>query len=345
MFLNQIKNLSKSAPYRNFILNKIERIFLRSSFFSLPIVIQLELTNLCNLSCKTCGHSYWDKEKNSPKFLSVDLLKRYEFLYKTCSEFLLGGYGEPLLNKSFVEILDWCKRDPNKLVTIITNGTLLEDKISFLKKVDIVTFSMDGIHQVYEHHRDISFTKIHKGLEIFRSVYPNKRIHVNVVWNKKTDQNLYKLVNFLNDYQIEQVNLLPEKIYSLDRQDECLFEAKDLHDIYMKLQDIKNSTSIKINHPNFLKAEQVCNQPLDSIFILSDGEIMACCSAIFKGSNERFSLGYFAGNLKEDFQSFMNQEKMIEYRKARLQKKPYGSLCENCAFRKVQKSYLNRSLN
>ncbi|MCJ8346241.1 radical SAM protein, partial [bacterium] len=314
-------------------------------FSSMPIVIQLELTNLCNLSCQTCAHSYWDVEQNKPKFLTLDLVKRYDFLYPTCSEILLGGYGEPLLNKNFLDILSWAKKDPNKIVTIITNGILLETKMDCLRDIDIVTFSMDGIHQVYEEHRETSFTKFHRNLELFRKVYPKKRIHINVVWNKKTHENLFKMVDFLKDYHVEQINLLVEKIYSQDRKDQCLFDARDLHQIHMDLQELKHSTVIKINHPNFFKAEQDCNQPLDSIFILADGEIMACCSAIFKGNDERFSLGYFDGKIKEEFQSFMNQEKMIEYRKARLQGKNYSALCQDCSFRKLQLKHLDRSLD
>ena len=50
----------------------------------------------------------------------------------------------------------------------------------------------------------------------------------------------------------------------------------------------------------FLKYELPCNQPLDMVFMLSNGELMACCSAIFHGHKHRFSLG----NLM-DFEGFL----------------------------------------
>lgn len=345
MLLSKLKSLYSSAPYRNVISNQIQRTVRSSKFSSLPIVIQLELTNLCNLSCSTCAHSYWDESQNKPKFLSVELLSSYDFLYETCSEFLLGGYGEPLLNKSFLDILNWTKRDPNKIVTLITNATLFSSKIELLKKIDIVTVSMDGVYDVYEDHRHTSFDALKQSLDLFREVYRDKRLHINLVWNKSTNENLSKVVRFLEPYGVESLNLLPEKIYSSNRLNQCVFEPKDLHSIYMNLKELARFSSIKINYPNFLKAVQQCNQPLDGIFILADGEIMACCSAIFRGNNERFSLGYFNKDDKQSFLKFMNQDKMVEYRKARLRGKPYGKQCENCSFRKIQNTYLDRSLD
>lgn len=345
MLLSKLKSLYYSAPYRNVIANQLERVFRRSQFDTLPIVVQLELTNLCNLSCSTCAHSYWDESKNKPKFLSVDRLSSYEFLYETCSEFLLGGYGEPLLNKSFIDILNWTKRDPNKMVTLITNATLFPSKIELLEQIDIVTVSMDGVYNVYEDHRDTPFESLKASLDLLREVYPYKRLHINLVWNKSTNANLTKVVNFLEGYRVEKLNLLPEKIYSVDRMKECLFDPRDLHSIYVNLMELERTSTIEINYPNFLKAEQLCNQPLDSIFILADGEVMACCSAIFRGNEERFSLGYFKENSKSSFIRFMNQDKMIEYRSARLSGKTYGEQCVDCSFRKIQNTYLDRSLD
>ncbi|MCO4782810.1 MAG: SPASM domain-containing protein [Candidatus Cloacimonetes bacterium] len=343
--MDKLKELYVSAPFRNVVLNHLERSFRSAKSFSLPIVIQLELTNLCNLSCSTCAHSYWDASLNKPQFLNVDLLASYEFLYETCSEFLLGGYGEPLLNKAFDDILNWTKRDPNKIVTLITNATLFPSKINSLDLIDIVTISMDGVHNVYEEHRHTPFQNLQDNLDLFRAKYPNKRLDVNLVWNKKTHQNLLKVVEFLNKYNVTKLNLLPEKIYSTDRLGDCLFDAKDLHGVYVSLQEVVRSTNIKINYPNFLKENQQCNQPLDGIFILADGEIMACCSAIFRGNNERFSLGYLKEFSKEKFLEFFNQEKMIEYRRARLQGEPYKKQCEDCSFRKIQGAHLDRSLD
>ena len=79
------------------------------------------------------------------------------------------------------------------------------------------------------------------------------------------------------------------------------------------------------------------------VFMLSNGEFMACCSAIFHGHGHRFSLGKLL-DFEGSFAKLWNQASMQKFRKARFGVGNYPEPCQNCAFRFVNSSNLYRDL-
>ena len=95
-----------------------------------------------------------------------------------------------------------------------------------------------------------------------------------------------------------------------------ILHLKHLHQVYTDIQTWQREFSMNIEFPNFLKHELPCNQPLDMVFLLSNGEMMACCSAIFHGHGHRFSLGNLS-NYAGSFSKLWNQPSMQKFRRAR----------------------------
>ena len=116
-------------------------------------------------------------------------------------------------------------------------------------------------------------------------------IEINLVWNKLTHSSIPEALNFLSKYPVTRIHLLPEKMYDFSRKEDSLFNLRHLHKVYTELRSWQREFKMNIVFPNFLKYELPCNQPLDMVFMLSNGELMACCSAIFHGHKHRFSLG------------------------------------------------------
>ena len=353
--LDYLSQLRRSRPFRNSQLNFLERDLRFSKFQSQPMVLQLELTNSCNLKCLSCGHSYWDKSLNQPRFLEKSTLDELGPLIPYFSELLIGGYGEPTLHPEFREILSFFRQDEHLKISMITNGTLLNKHTDCLHEFNTIILSMDGVGDVYEKHRKISFSKfsdqlenlceyragLSKGVKAWQGPFD---VEVNLVWNKATHNSIPDTLSFLSNYSVTKINLLPEKMYDFSRKEESLFHLRHLHQVYTDIQSWQREFRINIEFPNFLKHELPCNQPLDMIFMLSNGELMACCSAIFHGHGHRFSLGKlldFGGS----FSKLWNQPSMQKFRKARLGSGDYPEPCQNCAFRFVNNTNLYRDLS
>jgi hypothetical protein len=169
-------------------------------------------------------------------------------------------------------------------------------------------------------------------------------LEINVVWNRTTHQNLPEILKFLHDYpMIKRLNLQAERMYSPQRMPECLFQPENLYQLQCDINDLRKKTDMELMVPNFMSVDNPCTQPLESIFLLADGEITACCSAVFKGHSYRFPLKGFPENGGEFF-FFWNSRLLREFRLALHGKSLYPEPCRNCAFRRLSPETLSRYL-
>jgi len=119
-----------------------------------PRVIDLELTNRCNLRCRMCwfyGESGVGDTHRGKELSRGDIFRVIDQAVEFNSIMYLGG-AEPLLRRDFFEILDYIKAR-GLVVSFTTNGTLLDsEKIEKLVRlgVDHVTFSTDGVEQLHD---------------------------------------------------------------------------------------------------------------------------------------------------------------------------------------------------
>ena len=110
-----------------------------------PLLMQVELTEACNLKCKFCYNS--QKPRYNKKAIEMlDTLADQGVMQVN----LTGG--EPLAHPHFFDILEHaCKRFPN--VVILTNGALMNEKtLEKLHRYDItsVNISLHGNRIVHE---------------------------------------------------------------------------------------------------------------------------------------------------------------------------------------------------
>ncbi len=112
---------------------------------SFPTTVDLALTGKCNLRCKHCNtSSTWNLEEE----LSFDEIKRVLDQLKEEKIFNLNLFGgEPFYYPRIYEFLELLDDYPMR-VTILTNGTLIDEKVvRHLKKMkflDIIQISIDG---------------------------------------------------------------------------------------------------------------------------------------------------------------------------------------------------------
>jgi len=305
-----------------------------------PIQIQIEITSRCNLMCPICARPYYDKTQNPHGDISLDMLELIDPFLITAEEVVLGGYGEPLLGKDLFPVIEKCKsRGAN--TGIITNGTLLKREIAcFLvdSQLDKLIFSIDGItDNILLKMRGIKFYEIIKGIEIINNLKKLKKtskpeLQVNFTLNNLNISELSKLIPICSLNKIVQINIAHQKIFTRNQDSWSVFtNPKIIPNHHNHLKMLEKKYNIALNFPSIEKSEKDCFQPFELLFIRWDGEVMACCSAIFRGHPHRFSLGSLY-NTK--IHSLWNSQKIKKYRIALLSSDhSYPISCNNCAFR------------
>lgn len=111
--------------------------------------VYFEITNRCNLNCKTCYNR--SGLNTTTKEISVEQLEKTILAFHSygASRFLFSG-GEPTLHSQFHEILLLTKRYPNFSYGFVTNGTVHDPIwIHYLNAAKNVTLqiSLDGINE------------------------------------------------------------------------------------------------------------------------------------------------------------------------------------------------------
>lgn len=117
--------------------------------------IRLETSSCCNLRCPSCIVPNWMKEKSHPRLAKLPIDKIDEVLTDTkdtLKDIWIYNYGEPFLDKRFLDILRLCKKiAPKAWIYTHTNGTAIPE--SWIKQIvadgllNGISFSIDGACQ------------------------------------------------------------------------------------------------------------------------------------------------------------------------------------------------------
>jgi MoaA/NifB/PqqE/SkfB family radical SAM enzyme len=144
-----------------------------------PIFLSLFITNRCNLRCEYC---FVVDEQVSPQILmaeysGAEVFKIVDEFYAmgTRMIFILGG--EPLLHKNIGQIIDYIIAKGIYL-HVVTNGTLIKNKIDEIKNVHGLCISLDGLSEQNDALRGQgSFEKVVEGVKIAKAAGIPCRIH------------------------------------------------------------------------------------------------------------------------------------------------------------------------
>jgi MoaA/NifB/PqqE/SkfB family radical SAM enzyme len=90
-----------------------------------PVCLYLEVSNECNLACKTCPITYGKVEEAAS--LSLEQVKYLVSQFPGVERVVLHGVGEPLLNRELPKIILWLK-EKGVYVLFNSNGTLINKR-------------------------------------------------------------------------------------------------------------------------------------------------------------------------------------------------------------------------
>lgn len=293
---------------------------------SLPVNYVIGLTNICNLHCPLCVTGLRQQTK-SLKYMEIDLFK--EIIYKIKDHaclIQLYKWGESLLHKNFIEILEYCNKfDLNTEISSNLSLMGVDDRLEAMIKYRLkrLVVSFDGINQEdYERYRvggDFesvlkNIKKIREYKELYKSEYP--RISLQYLRNKFTK---------------EQVEVIKEKHREWGADD---YYVCDMTTIFKDRDTEKNRSWFEkdeIERRRFLDVDtsmhgKRCYFLYTTMIIEQDGTLPPCCFT----TDPDDDFGVWDG--KKSLAEMFNSEKFIKARQIFNERKPLpGFTCSNCS--------------
>ncbi len=107
---------------------------------SAPAKIYVEVTNACNLACRTCIRNVWQEDTG---FMAMEIFERILQGLRGCAQpctLSFGGFGEPLFHPRIHEMVASAKQQGAN-VELVTNGTLLNEE----KTGDLIAAGLDRL--------------------------------------------------------------------------------------------------------------------------------------------------------------------------------------------------------
>ena len=334
----------------------------------LPLRYFFELTHLCNLNCPYCyiGKNRAKEELSTNEWLNV--IKQIPFY-----GFITLVGGEPLIRKDFSEILFACAKKTFGKVNVVTNGTLLEDKIAddiIKSKMLLLSVSLDGWGKNHDKFRNKEgiFNTIKNNLENLNEKRKKEKsplmIDIKTIVLKDNLEDILKLyeyatnskfeflsISFLRNNNLKQNGTLydsfDEIFYKPEYPIEKYFDLEEFEKIYLEIQKIKKFSKTKIRFaPKFdndnpeieLKAiKNFFNNPKKDIKEIYYPCLYPYSNTIINPMGDIYPcLSYKMGNIKEQkLIDIINNPKYRCFRKNLKHSKIFSS-CQMCCELKVK---------
>lgn len=141
-----------------------------------PSIVQLTITNVCDMSCCHCPHSDYKKQPGyKPSFMDMGLYRKVvdEMGQYDNTTLRIFGWGEPLLHPKLVEMIAYATQQ-GVTTNLITNGLNMDEKkiISLIEGgLDLLEVSLDALtRETYAKVRGNAknFDRIFDNLHAFR---------------------------------------------------------------------------------------------------------------------------------------------------------------------------------
>lgn len=266
-----------------------------------PHIIEIELTNDCNLQCKHCHRNVMMRPIG---YMEYDVFKKIidEITSYPIAFLRIVGLGESSLHPNFSQMLQYASSKGLK-IEIATNGSLFErytENEILSWDIDILGISVDGIDKE-------TYEKIRVGGD-----YHNLRQNVEQFYNyKRRIKSAYPLV------VIRKVILPSDKGTDIDQY---TLNWKKISDLITF-----NTLSKADNKTDFIyKSSFKCSEFYFTSHIRYDGSVIICPNKFIFDKNDTI------GNVKfEELKQIWKSDKLVEIRELH-KKKQFPDFCQRC---------------
>ena len=234
-----------------------------------PFLVDIELTNHCNLNCIFCGQQTMTRPKG---FISDEVFRK---VVEECSEFNTPirfiRWGEPFLHPKIIEFCEYIK-SKGLLVHITNNGLAIKQSqmkpLIEVGGVDSLIFSFQGVtkeqYQIMRNNKryDELEANILKLIELRR----NKEKPFVHISSTVTDESKEEIDNFVEYWGsiVDSVGIGKTNLSRLAASQIKSFEA------VKKLDYLKKQETIK-------KYYRSCTEVYQKLSVDWDGKVSCCC--------------------------------------------------------------------
>ena len=257
---------------------------------STPPVIQVEITNHCNLSCGTCARNYWDDRLNPVGHVLPQVIERLEPFLHRASAILPFGYGESMVSPEFPAALRRLRRiNGHAVMTLFTNGTSFGDEGAQMLVecgVDHLCFSMDGgDDQTLRQTRGVTLNALTHSIRRVTQLRqqagsPHPRLSASLTLTRRNLHSVPALVELAAKVGLERVGIAFARIFTPGQQADSLLLTADrlaeAMDVLHRAHHWGMQHGVAVELPS-LAAQ--CRQPFRSLFVKWDGEARLCCAS------------------------------------------------------------------
>ncbi|MFA5961932.1 MAG: radical SAM/SPASM domain-containing protein [Parcubacteria group bacterium] len=287
--------MNKSALGVNSISNHGKE---QASFHKIPMPLRarIEVSRLCNLKCRSCPMGM-NKIKNKGIMSLDDFKKIIKLIKKSVIEIALFNYGEPLINPDIAKMVKLAKVSGIKMVSIYSNGLLLNKKLSrklINSGLDNITISIDGAsNDTYKKYRvggDLNL--ILKNIKDFIAVKKDMgakkpALEVQFVVMKHNEHEIEKFSEICKNIGVDEVVFKTFNAYMggyEDRKINLKFIPKNINYSRYKTASAKEVSS--------QYALSRCAWPWENLVVSANGDICLCC--------HDYNSDYKLGNILKD---------------------------------------------
>jgi radical SAM protein with 4Fe4S-binding SPASM domain len=256
-FFDQIQN------HKEYAAREVELI-------SSPTIENIELISLCNLECKMCVVPPERSQRMISLEQVIDITEKNIDLLK--GEYVwLHHFGEPLMHPQLIDIINYLS-EAGINPRLSTNGTLLTYETSknlILSGLKEIVFSLDGVNkESYEQLRKGgNFNQVRENIRDFleikdslNSQEPITQIQFVNIYNSKEEAQQF--IDYWSETSVNWINIKTPSTRAHQVVDE----------------KIKKSILKAYPKEDPLKKDFPCYWLWSSLVILSDGNVVPCCT-------------------------------------------------------------------
>ncbi len=321
---------------------------------SLPECIYLEVTNRCNLRCRTCVQYLGMKE--SPRDLSAEEARLITDQLPALKRAVLHGIGEPLLNQELPQIIRYLK---HRAVYVLFNSNVLLLSPQWAgeligSKLDELRVSLDAATELtYSRIRaSENFSLAVRNIEALlhlreKSGASAPRVSAWMTGTRENVEDLPRLVELASEIGIDEV-YLQRLVYPVDgpghgladREQAITGPPEDIQKILQESMELSRRLGVPLNASGLIAPGESlrsksranapwrqCKRPQGVAYVTAWGNALPCCISPFSTTDyESLKLGNV---FEQSFEQVWNGEKYHKFRRMHQSDSPPAN-CLGC---------------